>query len=386
MTAVAPTLQLAGGSVVTEHGALQQLDVVVEHGRITQLVATRLRPAVHRSHDRRLAQDRRTRVDRRPDQRWLGPRLHERPVNDRRGRPAPPRDRCDRLRTDDRHEPAARTGICTGSVGGARTATEHSATALGLHFEGPLISPARPGAHDLDQIGFPPIAEFDSWTRDRGLAIVTLAPELAGVTELIARLVAAGVVVSVGHTACSASEFGVARAAGATMVTHLFNAMAPFSHRQPGPIGAALADGGVYAGLICDGIHADPVAVQMAWRALGPDHTVLVTDAVAALGLGAGTVRLGRHTLTISDHGVRNAAGVLAGSNLSLDQAIRNLVEFSGCSPAQAIRAASANPAALLGLEDRGRIEVGAAADLVVFSQDLQVERTIIGGHTAWKS
>ena len=205
-------------------------------------------------------------------------------------------------------------------------------------------------------------------------------------TELIARLVAAGVVVSVGHTACSASEFAVARAAGATMVTHLFNAMVPFSHRQPGPIGAALADGGVYAGLICDGIHADPVAVQMAWRALGPDHTILVTDAVAALGLGAGTVRLGRHTLTISDRGVRNTAGVLAGSNLSLDQAVRNLVKFSGCSPAQAIRAASANPAALLGLEDRGRIEVGAVADLVVFSQDLKVERTIIGGHTAWKS
>jgi N-acetylglucosamine-6-phosphate deacetylase len=263
---------------------------------------------------------------------------------------------------------------------------QDSATALGLHFEGPLISPARPGAHDLDHIGFPPIAEFDSWTRARGLAIVTLAPELAGVTELIARLVAAGVVVSAGHTACSAPEFGVARAAGVTMVTHLFNAMAPFSHRDPGPIGAALADGDVYAGLICDGIHADPVAVRMAWRALGPDHTILVTDAVAALGLGAGTVRLGRHTLAISDRGVRNTAGVLAGSNLSLDRAVRNLVQFSGCSPAQAIRAASANPAALLGLEDRGRIEVGAIADLVVFSQDLEVERTIIGGHTAWKS
>ena len=214
--------------------------------------------------------------------------------------------------------------------------------------------------------------------------MVTLAPELPGALQLIERLATDGVTVSAGHTDCTTGEFANGRAAGVTMVTHLFNAMTPFSHRQPGPIGATLADAGVFAGIICDGIHADPVAVAMAWRALGPDRTILVTDAVAALGMPAGTLTLGEFTVTVSDRGVRTADDVLAGSNLSLDQAIRNLVEFTGCSPAEAIGAATKNPAELLGLTDRGRIEVGAIADLVVLDLDLHPVRTLLAGRQAW--
>lgn len=257
---------------------------------------------------------------------------------------------------------------------------------VGLHFEGPAISPRRPGAHDREWIGLPTADEVATWTRSNGVAIVTLAPDLEGALELIGPLVDAGVVVSIGHTGCSADQFAAARAAGATLVTHLFNAMAAFDHRDPGPIGATLADGDVRAGLICDGVHSDPIAVEMAWRSLGPDRIVLVTDAVAALGLDTDRTALGATEVVINETSVRLPDGTLAGSKLSLDRAVRNLVAMTGCAPADALRAASTTPADVLGLTDRGRIEPGARADLLVLDGDLHVQQTIIGGQHAWKS
>jgi len=267
-----------------------------------------------------------------------------------------------------------------------RHAAPPAATAIGLHFEGPIISRSRRGAHAAEWVGMPEVAELDRWNTGNGLAIVTLAPEVDGAIELIGELTRRGVVVSVGHTACDVETFAAARAAGATLVTHLFNAMAPFDHREPGPIGATLADGGVRAGLICDGVHSDPVAIRVAWRALGAARTVLVTDAVAALGLDAASTRFGSLDAVIDDVSVRLADGTLAGSKLALDQAIRNLVAMTRCTPAEAIRAASTTPADALGLVDRGRIEPGARADLVIFDESLRVERTLIGGRSAWKS
>jgi N-acetylglucosamine-6-phosphate deacetylase len=254
-----------------------------------------------------------------------------------------------------------------------------------VHFEGPIISSARAGAHAPEFIDVPTV-EAGSWTRGHGVAMVTLAPEVDGAIDVIDVLTAHGVVVAIGHTDCTAAQFATARSHGASMVTHLFNAMAPFSHRAPGPIGAVLADDAVLAGLICDGIHVDPVAVAMAWRSLGPRRTVLVTDAVAALGVDASTARLGDLDVTIGPDGVRTAAGVLAGSNLSLDQAVRNLIEFTGCDVTDAIATVTTSPAGLLSLTDRGAIEPGRRADIVVLDTDLCVTRTIIEGHTAWKS
>ncbi len=259
-----------------------------------------------------------------------------------------------------------------------------AARPIGLHFEGPVLSLDRRGAHRAEHLGMPEEDELLRWTRAAGLALVTLAPEVPGALALAARLVAAGVTVSIGHTGCTPAEFATARAAGATYVTHLFNAMAPFSHRSPGPIGAALADPGVVAGIICDGIHVDPTAVAMAWQALGPDRTSLVTDAVAALGIDAETLTLGGREIRIGSDGVRTPEGVLAGSNLALDQAVRNLVAFTGCSPAEAIGTVTTVPARLLGLPDRGRLEVGARADLVVLDAGLHPRWTIVGGTVAF--
>lgn len=383
--AVPMITELTGGSVVTDAGTLVPFDVVIRGGRITEL----------RSPDRRRSPGADS-LD--VTGKIVAPGLVDVQINGGWGHDftGDPTTIGDVARWLPSTGVTAFVPTIVTSSATRRTAalealarleqSDDRASALGIHFEGPIISPECQGAHDPERIGFPPPAELDRWNRERGLAIVTIAPEVPGAIELIAELVARGVVVSIGHTACSVAEFAEARTAGASMVTHLFNAMAPFTHRRPGPIGAALADDDVYAGIICDGIHADPVAVRLAWKALGPDHLILVSDAVAALGLGFGTVRLGDFEVTISERGVRTGGDVLAGSNLPLDQAVRNLVEFTGCSPARAIRAASANPADLLGLDDRGRIGVGAIADLVVFDQDLHVERTIIEGHTAWKS
>lgn len=259
---------------------------------------------------------------------------------------------------------------------------------VGLHFEGPAISPERRGAHDPAYIGMPAADEIATWAGGN-VRLVTIAPELDGAIDAIERLTAQGVVVSLGHTGCTSDRFAAARAAGATLVTHLFNAMAPFGHRAPGPIGATLADPTVRAGLICDGLHADPVAVRMAWRSLGPSRFVLVTDAMAALGLDAGTARtvgLASLDVTIGPDGVRLADGTLAGSDLRLDTAVRNLVDMTDCTPAEAITAATATPAAAVGLSDRGRIDTGMRADLVLLDDELVVRHTIIEGATAWKS
>jgi N-acetylglucosamine-6-phosphate deacetylase len=168
-------------------------------------------------------------------------------------------------------------------------------------------------------------------------------------------------------------------------VTHLFNAMAPLHHRDPGLAGVALTDERVRAGVIADGLHVAPAVVALAARALG-DRLSLVTDAVAALGAPPGPVRLGDLTATVSpdDGAVRLADGTLAGSTLSLDRAVRNLVAFAGASLAEAVGAVTSTPAAVLGLPDRGVIAPGAVGDLVLLTPAGEVVATVIGGRVAY--
>ncbi len=256
-----------------------------------------------------------------------------------------------------------------------------SATVLGLHLEGPCLSPAKAGAHARHLIRLPAETDTARWTPE-AVALVTVAPEVDGALALITQLHRRGVVVSLGHSGATADETAGGIRAGATMATHLFNAMSPLHHRQPGMVGTVLADDHLYASLICDGVHVDPAMVAIAWKLLGA-RLVLVSDAVAALGLTPGQVQLGTVLATVTDNDVRLADGTLAGSNLSLDAAVRNLMAFTGCSVTEAVAAASATPAAVLGRTDIGALQVGASADLVVLD-DGHVTATYVKG-VRWK-
>jgi N-acetylglucosamine-6-phosphate deacetylase len=193
------------------------------------------------------------------------------------------------------------------------------------------------------------------------------------------------VTVSAGHTAMTPPDYAAARAAGLSYVTHLFNAMAPFGHRSPGPIGATLADESVTVGVICDGIHVEPTAVAMAWRSLGPTRMSLVSDASPALGAPHGRFRIGGYEVFHDETGVRTVDGVLAGSALALDRAVRNLMSFAECSLADALATVTTTPADLLGLADRGRIRPGARADLTILDDAGHLHATVIAGETAWE-
>ena len=257
------------------------------------------------------------------------------------------------------------------------------ADAIGLHFEGPMISPHHLGAHVPAHVAPLDPGEIDEWIASEAVALVTLAPESPGALDAIARLARGGIVVSGGHTAMTPDDLAAARSAGLSYSTHLYNAMAPFNHRSPGPIGAVLADDNVVAGIICDGIHVDPTAVRMAWNVLGPTRMSLVSDASPALGMPHGRMHLAGFEIIHDDTGVRTVDGVLAGSALALDQAVRNLIAFTGCTLADALATVTSTAADLLGLIDRGRLVVGMRADLTILDPDANLVATIVAGNLA---
>jgi N-acetylglucosamine-6-phosphate deacetylase len=190
--------------------------------------------------------------------------------------------------------------------------------------------------------------------------LVTMAPELDGAIDAIGLLAERGVLVAIGHTHASPDAVHEATTAGARLVTHLFNAMSGLHHREPGVVGAALSDDRLACSLIADLVHVDARALKIAFRALGPDRAVLVTDAVAWRGSSVGPLQV-----HMASGAPRLEDGTLAGSALTMDQAVRNVVERCGVSLADAVAAASTVPAHLLGLDDRGAIAVGRRADLV---------------------
>lgn len=243
-----------------------------------------------------------------------------------------------------------------------------------------MLNPERAGAHDRRNLVSPDPELVARWSGAGGVALVTLAPELPGAVEVIERLRASDVVVSAGHSTATSSEAAAGFDAGMSMVTHLFNAMSPMGHRSPGLSGAALADERIAVGLIVDGVHVDPVAVKVAWRAKGPERVVLVTDAVAALGLGPGRHRLGDRLIVADETSVRTEDGILAGSVLTMDRAVANIVAFTGCDLADAVAAASTTPAAVIGATDRGHLRPGAVADVVMLEPDGSVAVTICRG------
>ncbi len=248
---------------------------------------------------------------------------------------------------------------------------------IGMHLEGPFLSPLRAGAHDSASMADPDVAMADRFLAAGPVTTMTVAPERPGAISLIERLVRKGVVVSCGHSNATAPEAHAAFDAGATAVTHLFNAQRPFGHRDPGIAGAALSRSDVTVSIIVDGFHLADETVQLVMAA--PARVALITDAIAAAGRSEGTYPLGDRAVTVANGSARLADGTLAGSVLTMDAAVRNLVDI-GVDLPTAIDAATAAPARAVGRADLGRLTVGSAADIVVLSDELTVERTLIGG------
>lgn len=258
------------------------------------------------------------------------------------------------------------------------------AQAPGFHLEGPLLSLEKKGAHDPEVIEHATDDLIEVWLESALLQLATVAPERDGGIDRIRRLAGAGVVVSLGHTNASYDIFVNSVDAGATMATHLYNAMSSFGHREPGAIGAALAEDRVTVGLIADGVHSHPAALKIAVRSKGPERIALVSDMVAAAGMPPGEYVLGGRMVTTDGVSVWLPDGPLSGSVLTMDQAVRNLVEWDVCDPAAAIQMATETPARVMGWKDRGHLEEGARADLVLLNESLEVMATLIGGTLAF--
>lgn len=253
---------------------------------------------------------------------------------------------------------------------------------LGLHFEGPFISHARRGVHPEDAIAAPSVPALRRMlAAAAGCAkILTLAPELPGALDLIAAALAEALVVALGHTDATFAEAQAALQCGARHAVHVFNAMRPFSHRETGVLGAVLTSSDVTAELIADGVHVDPAAMRLLFAAKGAARVILVSDATSAAGMPDGTYRLGTFEVTVAGGVCRNAHGRLAGSTLTLDRALRNVVAL-GVPLADAVRMLTLNPATLLGLELRkGVLAPGADADLLLLDHSLQVTGVMTRG------
>lgn len=253
---------------------------------------------------------------------------------------------------------------------------------LGIHLEGPFISHAKRGVHPPENL-VPPSRELfrKYWETSAGMIrMMTIAPELPGATETIAEAKQVGVHSSIGHSNATYDEAEKGILAGADHATHTFNAMRPLDHREPGILGAVLSDDRLTADLIADGVHVDPSVVRLFLRAKGPERAVLITDAISATGMPDGIYKLGAFDVEV--RGSRcEYQGKLAGSVLTLDRAVRNVMSFAGWRLQESIRLATFNPARLLGItEDRGRVAVGCYADLLLLSAEGQVVQTIIAG------
>lgn len=249
---------------------------------------------------------------------------------------------------------------------------------LGVHLEGPFLSPVRFGAHNPDNLRVPDPGLTERLLGSGTVTHMTVAPELPGGLELVERLVASGVVVAIGHSDADTAAAHAAFDRGARAVTHLFNAQHPLTHRDPGLPGVALVRGDVTVTLIVDDVHLAPEITRLAWRAAS-GRFALVTDAIEAAGLPPGAYTLGDREVVVADGAVRLSDGTLAGSVLTMDVAVRNLMRH-GVGMVEALDAAAGAPARLLRRADLGALRHGAPADLIVIDDDVTVMRTLVGG------
>lgn len=252
---------------------------------------------------------------------------------------------------------------------------------LGMHLEGPFLSPSRLGTHAAEARRDPDVALLDRLLDAGPVRLMTLAPELPGAGKVIDRLLARGIAVSLGHSDATAEQANAAFDRGVHSVTHLFNAMRPFRHRDPGIVGAALARDDVIVCVILDGIHLAPETASVIWRA-ARERVALVTDAITAAGRADGSYSsFGTLDVQVHDGAVRGPDGVLAGSVLTMIEAVRALHAL-GASFEEAVRAATETPASVIGASSVGRLSIGSNADLVVLDDRLEILRVVVAGET----
>lgn len=257
---------------------------------------------------------------------------------------------------------------------------------LGIHLEGPFISPAFPGAQLAESIREPNLDEFAELANAGPVCMMTLAPEQPGAHNLMAVMLENGVAIVLGHTDATYEQATEAIKLGASQATHTYNAMTGLHHRRPGTLGAVLSNDAIYAQLIADNIHVHPAAMNVLARCKGVDRTILITDAMRAAGLPTGEYDLGGQPVTVKDGQCRLHDGTLAGSVLTMEQALINFLAASGWSLAKAWPISSRTAATALGLDhELGSIVPGYLADLVVLDQSLRVSATIVGGEIVWR-
>ena len=246
---------------------------------------------------------------------------------------------------------------------------------LGIHMEGPFLNALRKGVHPAQHMLAPRNELFEDFYQAAGgtLRILTLAPEVDGAEAMMPHVLERGVLVGMGHTDANFEQAERAVELGVRHVVHMFNAMRPFAHRDPGVIAATLLDDRLSAELIADGVHVSEPAIRLLLHAKGPGGVLLVTDGLAAVGMPEGTYRLGECEITVRGSEARSRDGVLAGSVLTLDGAVRNMVRFTGLPLREVVKMATLNQARLLGLARKGRIAAGADADLVLLTGSLEV-------------
>lgn len=251
---------------------------------------------------------------------------------------------------------------------------------LGYHFEGPFLNPGKKGAHNPDWLRLPERDFCREWSKENGVRLVTMAPELPGALDLAAELIGRGITLSAGHSLATFEDAGNAAAVGYTAATHLFNAMPPLDHRSPGLAAAALLDPRLTPGLIVDGIHVHPEMVKLAWRLKGPHGIALITDAMAALGVPPGVFVQAGMEVVVDGNSARLRNGTLAGSILSHDKAVQNLMAITGEELTAILPALTSTPARLLNLPDRGVIQPTFRADFTLLEPSGTVVWTMVGG------
>ena len=259
---------------------------------------------------------------------------------------------------------------------------------LGIHLEGPYINPEKKGAQKEEDIKKISIEEFSEFNQASGnlIRLVTIAPEMPGAVDFIRWLNKQEIITSVGHSNATYMQVEEGIQAGLSQVTHLFNAMRGLHHREPGIIGAALVSPELTVEVIADGIHVHPIVIKIVIEAKGDEKVVLVTDAIRATGINEGIYDLGGQKIIVKQGQARLKTGVLAGSVLTMDKAVKNLVTKVGIPLPKAIQMASFNPAKCIGIDDRkGSLEINKDADIVILNKNLETELTMIAGRVVYR-